>query len=99
MKFKKILIHFLLENSFYSVEEFVTIEPWSVKIVLVMYFTLHVHCICMLHWLVLYVLYKYISDILISCIITSIINSFMMCLLSFSVMIYRMKQQQQLIMA
>jgi len=27
MKFKKILIHFLLENSFYSVEEFVTIEP------------------------------------------------------------------------
>jgi hypothetical protein len=40
MKFKKTLINFLLETSFYSVEEFVTIEPWSVKIVSVMYFTL-----------------------------------------------------------
>jgi len=27
MKFKKILINFLLENNFYSGEEFVTIEP------------------------------------------------------------------------
>ena len=40
MKFKKILIYFLLENSFYSMEELVTTEPWSVKIVLMMYFTL-----------------------------------------------------------
>ena len=27
MKFKKILINFLLEKSFYSVEEFMTIDP------------------------------------------------------------------------
>jgi hypothetical protein len=32
MKFKKILINFLLEESFYSVEEFMTIDPITVII-------------------------------------------------------------------
>ena len=32
MKFKKIIINFLLEKSFYSVEEFMTIDPITVII-------------------------------------------------------------------
>jgi len=40
MKFKTININFLLENSFYSVEEFMIIDPESIKIVLMMLFTL-----------------------------------------------------------
>jgi len=40
MKFKKMIINFLLEKSFYSVEEFMIIDPESIKTVLMMMFTL-----------------------------------------------------------
>jgi len=39
MKFKKILINFLLEKSIYSVQEFMTTDPQVVKIVLITYLT------------------------------------------------------------
>jgi hypothetical protein len=84
MNFKKIL--FLPEKSFYSVEEFMTIDPWTLKIVLMMYFTLSLFVLytCILHWLVFYVLYKDTSYILlISSIITSIVISCLMYPLSF----------------
>jgi len=50
MKFKKI-INFLLEKNFYSVEEFMTIEPLSIKTALMMLFTLQLFVLysCMLH--------------------------------------------------
>jgi len=40
MQFKKMVINFLLEKSFYSVEEFIIIDPESIKTVLLMLFTL-----------------------------------------------------------
>jgi hypothetical protein len=51
MKLKKMIVNFLLVKNFYSVEEFMTTDPLSIKIALKMLFTLQLFVLytCMLH--------------------------------------------------
>jgi hypothetical protein len=51
MKLKKIITNFLLEKSYYSVEEFMTTGPSSIKIVLMTLFTLQLFVLyaCTMH--------------------------------------------------